>query len=162
MCIGRGAALTSAMGRNASAPGITSPGARRAQSCLARSRLARRRVAHLKLTPHSVRHGGASADVFLEARGIDEVQSRGRWALPSGCARYKKPGTYHRMVQRMGPDIIHIFHHEVEKGLLRILKRETSTVGYGYGKWAHAGSSGVRVMATRSMATAGMGLRQPR
>ena len=52
----------------------------------------------LPMTPHAFRHGGASADAFLETRSIDMIKERGLWAHPRSVARYKKPARYLKML----------------------------------------------------------------
>ena len=55
----------------------------------------------LAVVPHSVRHGGASADATLGARSIGEVQARGLWRAASSVQRYRKPGLYTRQVKKL-------------------------------------------------------------
>ena len=47
----------------------------------------------LDVTPHSVRHGGASKDALDRARGEKEIALRGRWGCLASVARYRKTGT---------------------------------------------------------------------
>ena len=49
-------------------------------------------LGHLHLTPHCLRHSGASHDAYHKIRGICEIQSRGRWKAAKSVARYKRPG----------------------------------------------------------------------
>ena len=49
-------------------------------------------LGHLKLTPHVVRHSGASTDCFHKIRDFNEIQERGRWKCQRSVLRYKKPG----------------------------------------------------------------------
>ena len=56
---------------------------------------------HLKLTPHSARHGGASHDALRELRSILDIQGRGLWASQLSVARYKKAGALLRQEQRL-------------------------------------------------------------
>ena len=46
----------------------------------------------LHLTPHVLRHSGASHDAYHKVRGFSEIQSRGRWQCSKSVERYKKPG----------------------------------------------------------------------
>ena len=46
----------------------------------------------LKLTPHILRHSGASHDAFHEVRDFSAIQERGRWKASKSVLRYKKPG----------------------------------------------------------------------
>ena len=47
---------------------------------------------HLKLTPHCLRHGGASTDVYFQWLDLLAVQQRGRWVASSSVLRYSKHG----------------------------------------------------------------------
>lgn len=44
-------------------------------------------VAHWRITPHSLRHGGASRD-FLAGASIEQIRHRGRWASAASAERY--------------------------------------------------------------------------
>lgn len=46
----------------------------------------------LGLSPHSLRHSGASTDSFHKIRDAKTIQSRGRWKAAESVKRYKKPG----------------------------------------------------------------------
>ncbi len=46
----------------------------------------------LGLTPHSLRHSGASTDCFHKFRDPKTIQARGRWKAAESVKRYKKPG----------------------------------------------------------------------
>jgi hypothetical protein len=41
------------------------------------------------ITPHMMRHGGASADYALRVRNLLEIQERGQWGSLTSCQRYK-------------------------------------------------------------------------
>ena len=47
-------------------------------------------VAPKGFTPHMLRHGGASL-AGLSAVPLNEIMTRGRWAVPSSAQRYTKP-----------------------------------------------------------------------
>eukprot|EP00438_Fugacium_kawagutii_P017101 Skav204591 [mRNA] locus=scaffold672:132020:137458:- [translate_table: standard] len=47
---------------------------------------------HLGLSPHSLRHSGASSDSFNAVRDAKDIQTRGRWKCSDSVKRYKKPG----------------------------------------------------------------------
>ena len=49
-------------------------------------------IRHLQLTPHGLRHSGASHDSYHKIRDIKEIQFRGRWKAAESVRRYKKPG----------------------------------------------------------------------
>lgn len=65
------------------------------------------KLGFLRLTPHMLRHSGASHDSFYSIRTIREIQVRGRWKAAASVARYKKPG---RML---------LSQKEVSKGIWR-------------------------------------------
>ena len=46
----------------------------------------------LKLTPHCLRHGGASHDYLMEHRSLQDIQQRGCWACFDSVRRYAKHG----------------------------------------------------------------------
>lgn len=46
----------------------------------------------LKLTPHCLRHGGASHDFLAGIRSLQEIQQRGCWACFESVRRYQKHG----------------------------------------------------------------------
>lgn len=46
----------------------------------------------LDLTPHILRHSGASHDAYYEVRDIKQIQLRGRWKCLESVKRYRKPG----------------------------------------------------------------------
>ena len=53
------------------------------------------------VTPHMLRHGGASADYALGCRDILAIQERGQWGSLRSVQRYKKAGAYQRMLLRL-------------------------------------------------------------
>ena len=46
----------------------------------------------LHLTPHILRHSGASHDAYHNIRDSQQIQERGRWKASRSVQRYKKPG----------------------------------------------------------------------
>jgi hypothetical protein len=48
-------------------------------------------VGHLGFVPHSLRHGGATAD-FLRGRTIEQIMFRGRWESAKSARRYIQSG----------------------------------------------------------------------
>lgn len=44
----------------------------------------------LRVTPHVVRHSGASNDQCCRRRSIQQIQKRGRWQCQKSVARYEK------------------------------------------------------------------------
>ena len=63
-------------------------------------------VGHLRFTPHSLRHGGPSTDVYEGKRGLAEVQKRGRWASPLSVARYEKHARLLRVFSKINKDVL--------------------------------------------------------
>eukprot|EP00438_Fugacium_kawagutii_P020835 Skav200772 [mRNA] locus=scaffold2001:422297:423250:+ [translate_table: standard] len=51
------------------------------------------------VSPHVLRHAGASNDVYHKRRNLQEVQRRGRWKAKSSVSRYEKHAL---LVQRWG------------------------------------------------------------
>ena len=58
-------------------------------------------VAHLRLHPHSLRHGGASLDALGGHRDMPTIQNRGQWGHANSVARYRKPGVYNRILNSL-------------------------------------------------------------
>jgi hypothetical protein len=56
---------------------------------------------HLRLSPHSARHGGPSHDAALNLRSLADIQTRGQWAAKSSVARYRKAGQLRRQENKM-------------------------------------------------------------
>ena len=70
-------------------------------------------LAHLHLVPHSVRHGGASADFVLGARTIQEIKARGLWRDDRSVARYKKPALYNSQLAKMTQEQCDLAHQRL-------------------------------------------------
>ena len=56
---------------------------------------------HLKVTPHCLRHGGASTDVYFQWLDLLAVQQRGRWVASSSVLRYSKHGRLLRQLRSL-------------------------------------------------------------
>ena len=54
----------------------------------------------LKISPHSARHSGASNDVYLNRRSLDQVRKRGRWTVKASVDRYERHGRLLRQFRR--------------------------------------------------------------
>ena len=54
----------------------------------------------LKITPHCMRHGGASVDALC-GKLLPEIQRRGRWAAASSVKRYEKTGRLLKQLEKM-------------------------------------------------------------
>lgn len=60
----------------------------------------------LRITPHMLRHGGPSTDVFENVRDLAAVQKRGRWASHLSVSRYEKHARLLRSLSRAPPAVI--------------------------------------------------------
>ena len=49
-------------------------------------------ISHLAITPHSLRHGGASQDYFDHALATQDIMIRGRWKTKKSLQSYLRPG----------------------------------------------------------------------
>jgi Phage integrase family len=61
----------------------------------------------LGYVPHSLRHGGATAD-FMLGSTIEQIMHRGRWAATSSAARYIQQGPALLVSQQVPPDLVTI------------------------------------------------------
>ena len=61
----------------------------------------------LKLTPHCLRHGGASHDYLFGVRALVDVQARGCWASFESVRRYSKHGRVNRQLSLLSPEQLH-------------------------------------------------------
>jgi hypothetical protein len=55
--------------------------------------------------PHSVRHTGASRDMYVQYRSLDQIQKRGRWTSWKSVNRYAKPHSWMAAQTRTLPAI---------------------------------------------------------
>ena len=60
-------------------------------------------IGHLRQTPHCLRHGGPSTDVYNKALSLEEVRRRGKWADHRSVSRYEKHARLHAVFQRLSP-----------------------------------------------------------
>ena len=58
-------------------------------------------LAPLVLSPHSLRHGGPSLDVYQGALDLEGARARGRWLVLNSCKRYAKSATLLRQVAKL-------------------------------------------------------------
>jgi integrase len=58
-------------------------------------------LAQLKVTPYSLRHGGASEDVSSRSRALLDVQKRGGWRSFQSVRRYEKHARLASMMRRI-------------------------------------------------------------
>ena len=71
---------------------------------------------HLRITPHSCRHGGPSEDAAAGIRTAAEIQKRGRWEALKSVNRYMKPGTLLRQLNLI-PQAVVTRHQSVLRDL---------------------------------------------
>ena len=64
------------------------------------------KIEHLRFTPHSVRHGGPSTDMYEGCRGLDEIQKRGRWGCRESVIRYEKHARLLRVFSKIGSETL--------------------------------------------------------
>ena len=57
------------------------------------------KLGKLRLTPHCLRHGGASHDYLAELRSLHDIQQRGCWASFESVRRYSKHGRISKQLQ---------------------------------------------------------------
>ena len=57
----------------------------------------------LKLSPHCLRHGGASHDYFVGNLSLHDVQARGCWATFESVRRYSKHGRVSKQLSLLNP-----------------------------------------------------------
>ena len=73
-------------------------------------------VSVLEPHPYALRHGGASTDVLLKRRDLQEVKSRGRWRTDSSVRRYNKHARILREVARL-PDESRAYGEQIAQRL---------------------------------------------
>ena len=57
----------------------------------------------LGVTPHCLRHAGASADAAKNSRTLQEIQKRGRWESFQSVRRYSKAGRVTELLHKLDP-----------------------------------------------------------
>ena len=60
-------------------------------------------IQKLKLSPHCLRHGGASHDYFIGSRSLADIQQRGCWATFDSVRRYSKHGRLSKQLGLLTP-----------------------------------------------------------
>lgn len=60
-------------------------------------------IESLKLTPHCLRHGGASHDYLAGLRTLQDIQQRGCWASYDSVKRYAKHGRLTKQLNLLSP-----------------------------------------------------------
>ena len=72
---------------------------------LLRQSSARLRLPPGMLTPHVIRHTGASADKFKRRRSLRQIKKRGTWRSDKSVARYEKEGLILFSAQELSPSV---------------------------------------------------------
>jgi len=83
-------------------------------------------LAHLNLTPHSLRHGGASLASYLGLLTNSGVAKRGRWNSMQSVRRYEKKGVLTRVVAKMKPEQVRAGSAHLKDGSLKKLAMKTA------------------------------------
>ena len=73
------------------------------------------------LMSYQARHGGATRDILLRRRDLEEVRKRGQWQSYSSVRRYEKSGRLQRVVQTTSPEALRCCQR-VAAGLLGLLR----------------------------------------
>ena len=66
-------------------------------------------IANMRITPHSMKHGGASSDAAASLRMLPEIQCRGMRCDPRSVARYRRPGQLARQMAKLPPAVLERF-----------------------------------------------------
>ena len=64
------------------------------------------RCQQLQITPYALRHGGASDDCAVNARGLEEVQKRRGWKSFHSVRRYEKHARLSLVVTKIPPELL--------------------------------------------------------
>ena len=62
-------------------------------------------LGHLRVTPHTMRHGGPSHDAWVRVRDLKEIQARGHWESFNSVRRYEKHAKLLRVLQRVPAEL---------------------------------------------------------
>ncbi len=74
--------------------------------------------------PHlyRLRHGGASHDVAMKWRNLDEVQKRGSWRSTRSLARYAKPARLNEQLRAVDDAVLQDLEHRESELRLNLRK----------------------------------------
>ena len=67
------------------------------------------------LTTYQARHGGATRDILLQRREMEEVRKRGHWKTYSSVRRYEKSGRVQRVLGETAPQVLTWCQEAAEK-----------------------------------------------
>lgn len=76
-------------------------------------------LGHIPYTPHSLRHGGATAD-FLQGSTIEQVLYRGRWAVAKSARIYLQTSRG-RLIQQQVPPTLHQWGARLDEVLVDVI-----------------------------------------
>ena len=80
-----------------------------------------------ELVTYQARHGGASRDIMMQRRDLEEVRKRGQWRTYTSVRRYEKSGRVHKVLQTTPPPILK-YCLAVAPRLLTVLLGRTTEV----------------------------------
>jgi hypothetical protein len=80
-----------------------------------------------RLVTYQARHGGATRDILLKRRDLEEVRKRGHWRTYSSLRRYEKSGRLQKVLQVTPPDVL-AFCQSVEHRVGLLLDGPASAV----------------------------------
>jgi integrase len=83
-------------------------------------------LSHIPYTPHSLRHGGATAD-FLQGGTIEQVLYRGRWAVAKSARIYLQTSRGH-LIQQQVPPTLHQWGARLDEVLVDVMTELWSSV----------------------------------
>ena len=58
------------------------------------------------LVTYQARHGGATRDILLKRRDLEEVRKRGHWRTYTSLCRYEKSGRVQKVLQLTPPAVL--------------------------------------------------------
>jgi hypothetical protein len=80
-----------------------------------------------KLVTYQTRHGGATRDILMQRRDLEEVRKRGQWRTYSSLRRYEKSGRLQQVLQTTPARVLQ-YCQGMEDRLLQILLGPASSV----------------------------------
>ena len=66
------------------------------------------------------RHGGASRDILLQRRDLEEMRKRGQWKTYSSLRRYEESGRLQKVLQTTAPELLR-YCQAMEQHILEVL-----------------------------------------
>lgn len=113
-------------------------------------------VSQWRITPHSLRHGGASRD-FLAGASIEQIRHRGRWASAASAERYVQsapalllqfnmPVQLHDLAAALLPSLSDVFAHLLES--VPWYRYRESGTRVRFAPVSHAAAGAVKLVAS--------------